>query len=56
VKAGAVVINLVDRRIIQLQNGYREITRNGRGQIFDGERLTNSTFTYRLPEAWAMVP
>ncbi|MBF6600765.1 MAG: hypothetical protein IVW36_09675 [Dehalococcoidia bacterium] len=56
VKAGAVVINLIDRRIIQLQNGYREIGRSGRGQIFDGERLTGRTFTYRLPKAWALVP
>ena len=56
VKAGAVVINLLDRRIIQLQNGYKEITRTGRGRIFDGERMTSSTFTYRLPNAWALVP
>jgi hypothetical protein len=56
VKAGAVVINLIDRRIIQLQNGYQEITRNGRGRVFDGERMTESTFTYRLPKAWALVP
>ena len=56
VKAGAVVINLIDRRIIQLQNGYREITRNGRGRVFDGERMTESIFTYRLPKAWALVP
>jgi hypothetical protein len=56
VKAGAVIINLVDRRIIQLQNGYQEITRTGRGRIWDGERMTNSAFTYRLPKAWAIVP
>ena len=56
VKAGALIINLIDRRIVQLQNGYQEITRTGRGRIFDGERLTNSVFTYRLPNAWALVP
>jgi hypothetical protein len=56
VKAGAVVINLIDRRIIQLQNGYQEITRNGRGRVFDGERMTESMFTYRLPSTWALVP
>jgi hypothetical protein len=56
VKAGAVVINLIDRRIIQLQNGYQEITRNGRGRVFDGERMTESIFAYRLPKAWALVP
>ena len=56
VKAGALIINLIDRRIVQLQNGYQEITRTGRGRVFDGERLTNSIFTYRLPKAWALVP
>ena len=56
VKAGAVIINLLDRRIIQLQNGYQEITRTGRGRVWDGERMTNSAFTYRLPKAWAIVP
>ena len=56
VKAGALIINLIDRRIVQLQNGYQEITRTGRGRVFDGERLTNSIFTYRLPNAWALVP
>jgi len=56
VKAGALIINLIDRRIVQLQNGYQEITRTGRGRVFDGERLTNSVFTYRLPNAWALVP
>jgi len=56
VKAGAVVINLRDRRIIQLQNGYQEIRRTGRGNVFDGERMTGSTFVYRLPKEWALVP
>ena len=56
VKAGAVVINLTDRRIIQLQNSFQEITREGRGEVFDGERMTGSTFTYRLPKHWALVP
>jgi len=56
VKAGAVVFNLMDRRIITLQNGYQEITRTGRGEVFDGERMTGALFTYRLPKSWALVP
>ena len=56
VKAGAFVINLIDRRIITLQNGYQRINRNGRGEIFDGERMTGDTFIYRLPKTWALVP
>jgi len=56
VKAGAFVINLIDRRIVTLQNGYQQINRNGRGEIFDGERMTGDTFIYRLPKTWALVP
>ena len=56
VKAGCVVINLKERRVITLQNGYIAITRNGRGEVFDGERLTGATFIYRLPQTWSLVP
>jgi hypothetical protein len=56
VKAGCVVINLVGRRVITLQNGFIPITRNGRGEIFDGERPTGATFVYRLPQTWSLVP
>ena len=56
VKAGAIIINLTDRRIVQLQNGYREIKRTGRGNVWDGERMTDATFTYRLPKEWSLVP
>jgi hypothetical protein len=56
VQAGCVVINLTARRVITLQNGYIAITRNGRGEVFDGERLTGATFVYRLPQAWSLVP
>jgi hypothetical protein len=56
VKAGAIVINLIDRRIIQLQNAYREIKRQGRGTVWDGERMTETPFTYRLGKDWALVP
>ena len=56
VQAGCVLINLVARRIITLQNGYIAITRNGCGEVFDGERLTGTTYVYRLPHAWSLVP
>lgn len=56
VKAGVVVFNLPARRIVQIQNSYREITRRGRGRVFDGERFTGAVFGYRLPKEWALVP
>lgn len=56
VKAGAVLFNLAQKRIVQIQNTYREITRTGRAPIFDGEAHTGRMFTYRLPREWAIVP
>jgi hypothetical protein len=56
VKAGVVIFNLIARRIVQLQNTYYTIQRRGRGRVFDGERLTNRTFVYRLPKRWTVVP
>jgi len=56
VKAGAVIFNLKEKRIVQMVNSYREIRRSGRGRIFDGVQHTAETFRYRLPEEWALVP
>lgn len=56
VKAGAVLFNLISKRIVQLQNSYRAITRTGRQRVFDGEQLTDRVFSYRLPRDWAIVP
>jgi hypothetical protein len=56
VKAGAVLFNLKSKRIVQLQNSFREITRSGRYRVFDGRALTNRVFSYRLPSEWAIVP
>lgn len=56
VKAGAVIFNLKAKRIVQMVNSYREIRRNGDGRVFDGSRLTEAVFRYRLPEEWALVP
>jgi hypothetical protein len=56
VKAGAVLFNLKSKRIVQLQNSYREITRSGRHRVFDGRTHTNRIFSYRLPREWAIVP
>ena len=56
VQAGCVVINLIARRIITLQDGNTALTRNGRGEIFDGKRNTGATYVYRLPKTWSLVP
>jgi hypothetical protein len=56
VKAGAVLLNLAARRIVQLQNSFRHVQRHGRFRVFDGRRLTNRSFSYQLPGDWAIVP
>ena len=56
VKAGGIIFNLPARRIVQIQNTYREIGRSGSGLFFDGQRITNSVFYYRLPREWELVP
>ncbi len=56
VKAGAVIFNLRARRIVQIVNVYQEIRRTGRARVFDGYDLTDTIYSYRLPEEWALVP
>lgn len=56
VKAGAVIFNLSEKRIVQIVNTYREIRRQGRGRVFDGTTHTEDVYSYRLPEEWALVP
>ena len=56
VKAGAVIFNLKEKRIVQLVNSYREITRAGRAHTVDGSLLTEKEVRYKLPEEWALVP
>ena len=55
-RAGAIVFNLIAKRIVQLMNSYQEIKRSGRAQVFDGRSLTGDVFSYRLPREWALVP
>src|SRR5579884_1165762 len=45
VKVGAVLFNLIQKRIVQIQNSYREITRVGRAPVFDGQSHTGRMFS-----------
>jgi hypothetical protein len=56
VGAGAVVLNLTNRRVIQIQNTYRELKREGQALVFDGDAWKPEVFRYRLPRDWALVP
>ena len=56
VGAGAVLFNLRDRRVVQVMNSYREVQREGRFRVFDGDDWTAEVVHYRLPKDWALVP
>lgn len=54
VKAGLVLFNLKERRIIQIQNTYAEIQREDRGRVRKNGRVTGRYYTYRLPPGWGI--
>jgi hypothetical protein len=56
VKAGVVVFNLKDKRIVQIHNTYAEIRRRGQVRIVEGGRPTNRVRRYELPADWSLVP
>jgi hypothetical protein len=55
-KSGLVLFNLKDKRIVQVQNSYADLRRQGRGRIRSNGRPTRSLFYYRLPDSWQLVP
>lgn len=55
-KSGLVLFNLKDKRIVQVQNSYADLRRQGRGRIRSDGRPTRSMFYYQLPETWQLVP
>lgn len=56
VKAGVIIFNLVDRRIVQVMNTYAEIRRKGRVRVHDGRHFTDEVHRYELPGDWRLVP
>lgn len=56
VKAGLVLFNLAQKRIIQVHNTYAEIERRARGRIHRGGKPTPRLYRYELPPDWAILP
>jgi hypothetical protein len=56
VKAGLVLFNLAQKRIIQVQNTYAEVERRDRGRIHRGGKPTQRFYHYQLPPDWAILP
>lgn len=52
---GLVIVNLLDRRIVQLENRYGVIERADRGRVRLRGRPVARYYEYTLPDAWALV-
>lgn len=55
-RLGLVIFNLKELRIIQVQNSYSDLKRQGRGRIRINGRPTPTIYHYKLPEDWAILP
>lgn len=55
-RLGLVIFNLKELRIIQVQNSYSELQRQGRGRIRSKGKPTPRIYHYKLPEDWAILP
>ena len=53
---GLVIFNLKEQRIIQVQNSYSDLQRQGRGRVRLNGRPTPTIYHYKLPEDWAILP
>ena len=56
VRAGIVLFNLRDKRIVQLQNTYAEIQRKGRIRVPRTSGGPARVYRYELPPDWSLVP
>jgi hypothetical protein len=56
VRAGVVLFNLRDKRIVQLQNTYAEIQRKGRIRVPRTSGNPARIYRYELPPDWSLVP
>ena len=56
VGAGLVIFNVPARRIIQVQNAYASVERQGRGRIRENGEPTRKLYRYALPKEWRVLP
>jgi len=56
VRAGVVLFNVREKRIVQLQNTYSEIKRKGRIREVRSPTTQGRVRRYELPADWSLVP
>jgi hypothetical protein len=53
---GLTIVNLVDRRIIQIEDRYGRIERQDRGRVRTNGRPVGRYYQYALPDDWTILP
>jgi hypothetical protein len=56
VRAGVVLFNLLQKRIVQISNTDEPLTRAGEVNYHNGKFLSIRVFGYELPAEWSIVP
>ena len=56
VRAGAILFNLVRKRIVQITNTDEILARAGEVNYHNGKFLSRRVFEYELPPHWSIVP
>ena len=54
--SGLIVVNLPEKRIVQVQNSYADLKRTDRGRLRRNGRPVQLLYRYDLPEEWRIVP
>lgn len=53
---GLVIVNLIERRIVQVENRHGIILRKDRGRLRREGRTITQLYAYSLPDDWSLVP
>lgn len=53
---GTVMVNLPDKRIVQLENRYGTLQRKDLGRMRRDGRPIGQLYRYELPEDWSLLP
>ncbi len=54
--SGLIVVNLPEKRIVQVQNSYADLKRTDRGRLRRNGRPIQLLYRYDLPDEWQIVP
>jgi hypothetical protein len=53
---GLAIVNLVERRIVQVANRYGTVLRKDRGRLRREGKPIAQLYSYSLPDDWSLVP